>query len=195
MSARASLRTGSMRPAIGRASVALALAASALAACGPFDSPYAWSDDFEGPLCDGAPCGWSRLAGPAEGARWGETLPGEHGLVLSGNGVIVAAEPAISLGATTLDFNIAIDLIARCDFGSTLTVEIGATENVTGELRGYSPATLNVLSSWTDPRPNASRLGSGIDELRSIDTITFSKSGDGVCEIDFVGLLDETFRF
>jgi hypothetical protein len=175
--------------------IGLAVGALALASCGPFESPYTWSDDFEGPLCMGAPCGWSRLAGPAEGARWGETLPGEHGLVLSGNGVIVAAEPAITLGLSTSDFNVALDLIARCDFGSTLSVEVGATENVTGELRGYAPTTLNVLTSWNDPRPNASRLGSGIDTLRSIDTLTFSKSGDGVCEIDFVGLIDDTFRF
>ena len=175
-----------------RTGLALAATALGLAACGPFESPYSWSDDFEGPLCAGAPCGWSRLAGPPEGARWGETLPGEHGLVLSGNGVIVSASPAVPLTFGISDFNIVLDLIARCDLGSTLSVEVGATELSTGELRGYAPTTLNVLSSWTDPRPNASRLGGGADTLSSIDTITFSKSGDGVCEIDFLGVIDET---
>jgi hypothetical protein len=191
MSARTSLRAGGTRLALGLAGAAVALG---LAACGPFDSTYAWSDDFEGPLCAGAPCGWSRLAGPAEGARWGETLPGEHGLVLSGNGVIVSVEPALTVVNGTSDFNVVLDLIARCDLGSTLAVEIGTTEDFTGELLEYEPM-LNVLTSWSSPRPNASRLGNGIDNLRSIDTITISKSGDGVCEVDFVGLIDDTFRF
>lgn len=187
MSAHASIRSAPFGIAIG-----LAATAFGLTACGPFESPYTWSDDFEGPLCDGAPCGWSRLAGAADGARWGETLPGEHGLVLSGNGVIVSVAPALSLGFGASDFNLALDLIARCDLGSTLSVEIGAVEDFSAEVRGYTPTPLNVLARWTDPRPNATRLGGSGETLRSIETITLSKSGDGVCEIDFVGLIDET---
>lgn len=172
-----------------------AVLAIGLAGCGPFESDYVWSEDFEEPGCAGVPCGWERLAGTDSGARWAETLPGEHGLVLEGSGVIVSRQIDLTFAFSTFDSNIALDLIARCDVGSGLEVEIGASEQTTGTVHGYAPASLNVLTSWTDPRPNAVRIGSDGVNLSSIDTITFTKSGDGVCEIDFVGLIDDTFRF
>lgn len=168
--------------------------ALALGACQPPVSDYLWSDDLEGPLCDGAPCGWERLAGPAEGATWAESLPGEHGLVLSGPGVVVGIEPALLLGLSTSDTTLVVDVIARCDIGSSLTMEVGATEDFTGTVVAYTP-TVNVLTLWTNRRPNAVTLGGTGQALRSIDSIRFTKSGSGQCEIDFVGLIDQTFRF
>ncbi|MBX7194991.1 MAG: hypothetical protein K1X94_23255 [Sandaracinaceae bacterium] len=178
--------------------VAVALALGALsvggAACGPFSSDYLWSDDFEGPLCEGAPCGWTRLAGAPESARWSQSLPGEHGLTLEGNGVIVSNDLGLTLALSTFDSSLALDLIARCDLDSSLTVEIGATEDVTGAPLGYSPTRLRVLTSWTEGRPNAAAFPSSASSLRSLDTLTIAKSGDGVCEVDFIGFIDNSFR-
>ena len=175
--------------------LALALGACAVSAslpgCGPFESPYAWSDDFEGPLCAGAPCGWSRVAGPADGARWGETLPGEHGLILSGEGVTVLVEPELDLGGFS-DFGVALDVIARGDLGAALSVEMAATESRLGTIRSLTPAIV-TRTLWSQGRANATRLGGSGDSLRSLDAITFAKSGAGVCEINFVGVLTDAF--
>ncbi len=161
------------------------------------DGNYVFRDEFEGPLCDGAPCGWVRVAGAADSASWGESLPGEHGLHLRGSGVVVRIEPEdamLELG--TQDSLLVLDLIARCDVGSTLSVEVGALESFTGEIRSYEPTLsvgTNILTEWGQPRPNAVQLGSSGFVLDEIDSITIAKSGDGLCEIDSIGIFIQTF--
>lgn len=168
---------------------ALAMGSVVLVGCPRLDEgSYVFLDDLEGPLCDGAPCGWTRVAGPDDGARWGESLPGEHGLHLSGNGVVVRIEPAVMLDFSMTDNQLALDLIARCDPGSTITVEIGATGAFGGGTVGLEPMPLNILTSWTERRPNAVSLGSMGTSIGSIDSITIAKSGDGLCELDWIGI-------
>jgi len=167
---------------------ALALGLFALTGCPRFQpGDYVFLDELEGPLCAGVPCGWTRVAGPEEGARWGQSLPGEHGLHLSGDGVVVRIEPASELPFSMTDTQLALDLIARCDLGATLTVEIGATDT-SGASLGLEPMPLNILTTWTERRPNALTLGGTGASLRSIDSITVAKSGTGVCEIDWIGI-------
>lgn len=172
---------------------ALSIGALALAGCPRFDDgDYFFLDDLEGPLCGGVPCGWTRVAGPEDGARWAESLPGEHGLHLSGNGVVVRVSPAVDLPFSVSDSQLALDLIARCDPGSTLVIEVGATEDFSGTLVGLEP-TLNILSSWNEPRPNPVQLGATGASLGSIDSITIAKSGDGQCEVDWIGIFPTFF--
>jgi hypothetical protein len=161
--------------------------------CPTFDDPYFYREEFEGPYCEGAPCGWGRVAGPDGSARVEDVLPGERALVLEGSGVIVRAEPAVVLAGIG-DGVLALDLLARCDFGSTLSVEIGTTNTFTGVTSSYEP-TPNVLLTWSEPRPRAVAFEPLGNVLDTIDSITISKSGDGVCEIAAIGLLDQNVAF
>ncbi len=180
-------RDASRTPAaLARAGLALALLT--IAGCPRFEEgDYVFLDELEGPLCSGVPCGWTRVAGSDDSARWAESLPGEHGLHLSGNGVVVRVEPAVELPFTMSDNQLALDLIVRCDPDSTVTVEIGSTDS-TGAVLGLEPTPLNILTSWTERRPNAVTLGATGTSLSSIDSITIAKSGDGRCELDWIGI-------
>jgi hypothetical protein len=181
------------RPPLALAALAglVGLGLVGLAGCPTFaDGDYVFREEFEGPYCDGAPCGWARLSGPEDAAYVDEPLAGEHALFLDGSGVVVRVEPAASvedLGDSTL----ALDLVARCDVGSTLVVEIGATESFSGAVVELTPPLVqprNVLNEWGQPRPTAVALGDGRLVLRSIDSLTITKSGDGVCEIASIGI-------
>lgn len=171
-----------------------AIAALALAGCPRLDDGnYVYLDDLEGPLCGGVPCGWTRVAGPEEGARWAESLPGEHGLHLSGNGVVVRTNPGIELPFSMSDADLGLDLIARCDRGSSLVVEVGATQDFPVATVGLEPV-LAIPTTWSDPRPSTlPPLGSMGLTLRAIDSITIAKTGDGQCEVDWIGIVSRTF--
>ncbi|GAB4204884.1 MAG: hypothetical protein OHK0013_20220 [Sandaracinaceae bacterium] len=172
---------------IGLVSIGAALASG----CPRFEDAYFYREEFEGPYCDGAPCGWTQVAGSAESARIEEILPGERALVLEGSGLIVRVEPDVAVGNVG-DSVVALDLIARCDLGSTLAVEVGASESFSGNILSFTPTLTsgNVIMDWNQGRPRAVALGGGRTVIATIDSITISKSGDGVCELASVGLLD-----
>lgn len=101
------------------------------------------------------------------------------------------------------DSELALDLIARCDpddptnptdVASDLVIEIGVTDNSTGTQVGLEPMR-NILTSWSQDRPNTTALGNAGLPIRSIDTITIAKVGDGRCEIDFIGIALVRFGF
>lgn len=179
---------------MSRARLLPALAALALVGCPTFvDGDYVFREEFEGPYCDGAPCGWVRVAGPADAARIDESLAGEHALFLDGSGVVVRVEPAVAV-LDVSDSVLALDLVARCDVGSTLVVEIGATESFSGRLVELTPPLSqprNVLNEWGQPRPTAVALGGEGTVLSTIDSITITKSGDGLCEIASIGIFNQ----
>jgi hypothetical protein len=174
------------------------LAASALAAlcsgCPTFSEPYLYREGFEGPYCDGTPCGWTQVAGLPGSARIGEILPGERALVIEGNGVAVRVEPAVGLPDVG-DSILVLDLLARCDVGSSLSVEIGATVSFDGTIASYEPPLTagNVLTDWSQGRPRAVAFPAIGRVLASIDSITVAKSGDGVCEIASIGVFFDPF--
>lgn len=169
-----------------------AMLSPALSACDPAGTRYLWIEDFEGPLCEGAPCGWSRIAGEEGGARWEQTLPAEHGLVLRGDGVVVVARPDVVVATGASDLTLALEVVVRCDVGAALSVEIGATDRLSGELQSFTPR-VTPLVSWLEPRPTAARFGTGRLSIGSIDSISLTKTGEGACEVDFIGVIDTSF--
>lgn len=165
--------------------------ALALSGCPPTASDvYVYFESFEGPLCEGVPCGWSQVAGPSGSVQWSESFAGEHGLHFSGSGVAARVEPRRTLAFATSDVELALDLIARCDPGGLLTVEVAAIDATDGQTRAYEP-NITVLGRWTDPRPPTSRLQSDLSmerRITTIDSITIIKSGSGSCEVDAIGI-------
>lgn len=143
-------------------------------------------------------CGWERVSGAAGDVTIGETLPGERGLHLRGDVAVTHAlmvVPSASFQAGPSNF--ALDLIARCDLGSELQVQISATTNM-GEPQAFQPLA-QTSQTWTGRRPPLEIFPSGVfpePVISSLDNILILKTGPGVCEIDEVGIFfDDPFRF
>jgi len=182
---------------MARACVALILGALA---CGDDDAPpnpRLLFEDFE-ERCGDLPCGWTRLEGDEDQARWVETLhPGEHGIRLSGSGVTVRG-PGGEARTSALTFgSLQAELTAVCDPDASLVLQLGITEVLEGggsprsdTLEG--PAT-DVPSDWgettlvtltaTTALVDGGFSGPTFSRPIRVTGITIQKRGPGECHI------------
>lgn len=142
-------------------------------------------------------CGWMRIAGEADNVIIADTLHGERGLQLRGEVTVshtlegVMLDPARRITGTRL----ALDAIARCDVGARIDVQIAGTDEMGAPL-AFDPI-VSIEPSWDRPRPRFSALrGFASDDpvVISLDSIVITKTGNGVCEVDELGILVDVFR-
>ena len=144
-------------------------------------------------------CGWQRIAGSSSDVSIVETLPGERGLELRGVAAVRHSlmDNPIPASSFVTASSFALDLIGRCDVNSALQVQITATTE-DGSPVVYEPLA-DTPSHWNRPRP-ALEIFPSVDfpepVLVSLGDIVITKIGDGVCEIDEVGIFfEDPFRF
>lgn len=144
-------------------------------------------EDFE-TFCDGSPCGWERARGTADQATVVSTIhPGEHGLRLEG--IVSVRGPAATEDDDTI-FGSFVDarIVARCDPGSTLTLDVLAVEPTTG-IVWTATETVPAGSEWTDPI-SVSLSFDGSPANARVTAVVLSKTGSGACEIDEIAIDD-----
>lgn len=177
-------------------SLAASLAASALAVTAPGCRPaddYVFVEGFD-EVCDGVPCGWSVQSSSGGTARWNETLPGEHGLLLEGTPMAVirevtGAEPATAVSTASL----VMEMAARCDGDVSLTFEMTVASLASGELQVLT-AEVSPPSTWDgtlDARTLSGSGGFGV-LFRDVVSIRVVKVGEGTCELDYIGVRSST---
>lgn len=164
--------------------VASAASALALEGCPPCGSNGAqavgaWS--FEN--CADAACGFTVESGTT---RVTATFhPGEHGLDLAPGTSIVAP---VSVTASTLYGMPFVKVLARCDAGSSLSVELGATSTsrdaapdagTTGEDETLR-ATIPTTTTWA--LANEQLVSTG--QVRRLNSVRVIAAGAGHCQID-----------
>lgn len=173
-------------------------------ACGPLertdDGGRTFFDDFE-QTCDGAPCGWSTVAGSALGAQWVETFhPGDHALRFVEDGVTLRRD-LDDVSRLTSDF-MTVRAAARCEEGATLVVRV-AVENLDGSAPATFEATLFPAEVFTldpsstllrveDPRGDAG-IDDGFARSRRIRAIGITKRGRGQCDVSILEFRDGAF--
>ena len=172
---------------------------SVIAGCGGHDSLALWRDDLESE-CNGAPCGWTQIAGPAGAASYVETVPSEHGISLVGSGVAVsrAADGSEPIGSSDTVRSLRAHVVARCDTGSELTIIVTVTGVSTG-------GPIDVSGSATfPPEWDGSRSMFPLfpddttdvnEQFSDITNVVIHKSGAGACEVDYISLADTTVGF
>lgn len=184
----AMLRTAMLRTAMLLASLGLALHASG---CNPGEVDYFYQEDFE-TTCEGAPCGWSQVRGPVGAATYGETLPGDHALVLSGEGVVVRGDGQV--GHFTVLDTLVLSTVARCDAGSALRYELTFDLNTEGDIDVRSVDVFAPVDFRT-ATPSTRFTTSGAVGVVGVAGILIFKSGSGTCEIASISIEDLGFGF
>ncbi|MDQ3037522.1 MAG: hypothetical protein M3Y87_34325 [Myxococcota bacterium] len=172
-----------------RACAAIA-ALGALVGCNRSSDPRAmYVEDFE-TVCDGAPCGWVQSSGEDGRALYVETLPGDHGLELIGDGTSVRSEAAEPLASFVFTSAIGARLVARCDALSTLELR------TTVELEDESTLTLGreivPEETWStlldDQTLNPVDATPSPWRVRRVLGVSILKHGTGNCELDFLSI-------
>jgi hypothetical protein len=177
--------------------VALALGALA-SGCGGHAWDGLWHEDFE-VVCDGAPCGWTQVAGPTGAATWIETGPSEHGLLMTGLGVGVAISPA-GLEQTGSDAvsSLKAHVVARCDRGAQLSLIVTVRNAVTSAQLDVS-GTATFPSEWDGTRTTftlfANDATNSTAQFDDVVTVVLHKEGPGSCEVDYVSLSGQLTPF
>lgn len=160
--------------------LALAALIGALA-CEPDPFPNRpFYEDFE-TACDGTPCGWERSDGDASQAIWVESIhPGEHALRLTGEVTVRGPGADPEVPATFSGTRLSVRLVARCDPGDTLAVDVLAIDafGARHELR----SVINPESEWTRVATGFATSATFLDDAR-ISAVIIRKNGEGVCEI------------
>ncbi len=155
-------------------------------ACQPAVVTRAYLEDFEGELCEGAPCGWERATGTAEQATWVETIhPGEHALRLTG--MVSVRGP----GSDTplLGPDVQLRMTVRCDPGSALDVDIIIVDELGTRPLNFTPV---AGDSWGATVLTLGR-GGGVISNSQIAAISIRKTGSTACEIGDIRIDDIGF--
>ena len=164
----------------------------ALMACGDDAPPQLepmFEEQFES-ACEGLPCGWTQIAGPAGATRWVTTIhPGEHGLELEGEGVAVRG-PTPEMPRSALLFSpLRARAAARCDAGAELQLRVTALSET--DSIDIFEGRLDTSTEWGGSLGDVT-----LDSVTAPDAGPFSarsvrvvgvevhKTGPGICEID-----------
>jgi hypothetical protein len=168
-------------------------AAFGLAGCGT-DESYVFVEGFE-VACDGAPCFWTVQSGTPGAARWNETLPGEHGVLMEGDPMAIVRDMSgVELDDPVNATVFAVELAARCDGVIDLTVEMSVESLASGDLETFT-ATFNPGSTWDgtlDSRTLTSSSGAFGIFFRDIVALRLVKLGAGTCEVDYLSVRTES---
>jgi hypothetical protein len=155
---------------------------------------YVFVDGLETP-CDGAPCGWTVQSPTPGAARWNETLPGEHGVLLTGNPMAIVRDmTGVELEEASAS-GLTVELASRCDGEAELEVEIGVESLASGEIERLSATFPNPPSTWDgtlDARALTAASG-GTSFFRDIVSLRIVKTGAGTCEVDYIGIHTQSF--
>jgi hypothetical protein len=156
---------------------------------GPRRGDLVWEEDFEA-SCGGVPCGWVQSGGPEGAVRSRETLPGEHGIELVGDGVSVRGPAGERLPRSTSAEEVAVRMTARCDAGGVLEVRV-TIETVDG-VRVTFAEELVPDPEWAMPLPDQVLTPiegpSGPWNISRVASVGVRKRGDGTCEIAFLAI-------
>jgi hypothetical protein len=170
--------------------LACSLATTAAACAGP-DPVSLYRETFED-VCDGTPCGWEQVTGPAGAAIFVETLPGEHGVRLIGDGVAISgpAEGDEVQGETISPTNLQAHIVARCDEDAIIQI-IVSMQDVTGTPVDMQ-TSLTPATTWNGDRPTMflSAREPPVTPVGFTDIlgVILRKEGPGACEIDYFSL-------
>lgn len=175
----------------------LALSLLLLPSCSN-DPTYAFVESFE-EVCDGVPCGWQLQAGSTGSATYNETLPGEHGLLLSGGPMAILRDlPGVELASNSYTTDaIVVDVAARCPDFDALTFEVTVELLASGELEVLT-GTVSPSGSWdgTLDVVGLTSASGGFGELfGDVVSIRILKTTTGTCELDYVALRMQSFLF
>lgn len=180
-----------------RALVLLVLA-SAIAGCGGHDWNGLWREDFE-TTCDGAPCGWTQVSGPAGAVTWIETGPSEHGVEMTGDGLAIAIMPSGDevVGSDPVS-SLQGHVVARCDRGAQLAL-IVTVQNLAGGPAVSASGTATYPSTWDGTRTTFDLFADDTTQqsaqFTDLLSVVLHKTGPGTCEIDYVSLADQSTPF
>lgn len=144
-------------------------------ACEPDRRVPTYLEDFEGELCDGAPCDWSRTSGTPGQARYVETIhPGEHALQLTGEVNVRGPGNDVVLPGP----NVRVRMTVRCDAGSQMTLGIIISDEL-----GTRPLRFEAFAPtvWTETTVTVG--GGGEIAMSRLAAIEVTKTGSGSCEI------------
>ncbi len=185
---------GAARPPMIAALALLAL----VPACNGASDQALWRDDFE-TLCDGVPCGWSQVAGPAGAVTYVETAPSEHGLQMRGDGVAISrTADGDEVLVPAMAASMRAHVVARCDAGSQITA-IVTVRNLTGGLPIDVSGVATYPSTWDGTRTTfdlfVTDSGDRDAQYDDILGVVLHKEGPGVCEVDYVSLADDNVPF
>jgi hypothetical protein len=176
---------------------ALALFLVALSGCGGHDWAGLWREEFE-TTCDGSPCGWTQVAGPAGAATWIETGPSEHGVRLDGTAAIATTAPGDEVIGSDSLRTMRGHMVARCDAGAQLTL-IVSVQDLAGGTPIDTAGSATFPSEWDGTRTTFDLF---IDDpvntnaqYTDILNVVIHKEGRGACEIDYVSLADDSHPF
>jgi len=145
-------------------------------ACEPDRRPPPYLEDFEGELCDGAPCDWSRTSGTPGQASYVETIhPGEHALQLTGDVEIRGPGNGLTLPGP----EVLVRMTVRCDSGSRLSGALIITDDL-----GTRPLPIPNVFAPTRWAETTVTVGGGGEIFESrLVAIELTKTGTGSCEI------------
>lgn len=168
-----------------------ALALATIASCASPPGTPLYRATFED-VCDGTPCGWLQVAGPAGAAIFVETLPGEHGVRLIGDGVAISGPVAgdeVTSGSISPG-GLQAHIVARCDAGAVLSI-IVSMQDVSGEAIDMV-SSLRPAATWDGQRPvlPLTALEPPVTPLAFSDIlgVIIRKEGAGACEVDYFSL-------
>ncbi len=178
--------------------VVFALSALSAASCArPARTPL-YRETFED-VCEGTPCGWVQVAGPPGATLFVETLPGEHGIRMVGDGVAISG-PVMGdevVGESIPAGDLQAHVVARCDEGAILSIIVSMQE-VSGTPVDMV-TSLRPAPTWNGDRPvlplTAREATVTVFGFTDILSVILRKEGAGACEVDYFSMASSAQPF